>query len=435
MNVDEKINQLVLDVENAEHKFPHIHGDCNLTHFGYCFEYAKITGLWMEFGVYKGGSIGTIASCNPYETIYGFDSFDGLPENWNTENPKGTFSLQGKPPPRIFRGANVIHGEQYQDWNDNIVLVKGLFEDTLPAFIAEHPGFVAFLHIDSDLYSSAKTIFKALTGKIRPGTVICFDDWCGYPECVDRDHEIKAFAEFLLETHLGYEAISFQTYPTCSQTGFLITNSTYNMKVITDHPVAIDSPDHIFPWGTKRDNTTDLGFIQEIEQYFDQKRIKTLDVGCSGGQLTIDFIDRGHTAIGIEGSDFSVLHSRANWPKYHNVNLFTCDAAKPYQIVDDEGNQVLFDLMTSWDVIEHIHPDDLEQFFNNIKQHMADNAIFCVSTTSLPDVIEGHVLHQSVFDKEIWFTEILPKHFRKISELPFQNKVRYGDDFHMMLQK
>jgi hypothetical protein len=31
--------------------------------------------------------------------------------------------------------------------------------------------------------------------------------------------------------------------------------------------------------------------------------------------------------------------------------------------------------------------------------------------------------------------EILPKYFRKVEDLPFQNKVRYGDSFHVMLRK
>jgi 2-polyprenyl-3-methyl-5-hydroxy-6-metoxy-1,4-benzoquinol methylase len=213
-----------------------------------------------------------------------------------------------------------------------------------------------------------------------------------------------------------------------------LINSETIMKVITDYPVAKDSPDHIFPWGTKRDNTTDLGFIQEIEQYFNRK-IKTLDVGCSGGQLTIDFNNRGHTAIGIEGSDYSVKHHRANWPQYHNRCLFTCDATKPYQVVDDEGNPVQFDLITSWEVVEHIRPGDLRQFFTNIKNHMADDAIFCASIAPIPDIIEGHVLHQSVFTKEVWFNKLLPKHFSQVSDLPFQNKVRYGDSFHVMLKE
>jgi cyclopropane fatty-acyl-phospholipid synthase-like methyltransferase len=207
------------------------------------------------------------------------------------------------------------------------------------------------------------------------------------------------------------------------------------MKVITDHPVAYESPDHIFPWGTKRDNTTDLGFIQEIEEFFEGRKIKTLDIGCSGGQLTIDFNNRGHEAIGIEGSDYSVKHNRANWPAWYNKCLFTCDATKSYQVLDDNDEPVLFDLITAWEVVEHIAPDDLEPFFNNIKKHMKDDAVFCASIAPIPDVIDGHILHQSVFTKEVWWREILPKHFSAVLELPFHNKVRYGDSFHVMVKK
>lgn len=223
-SVDQKMDELLHDLEHKSlHKFPHIHGDCNLTHFGHCFPHVGVDGLWMEFGVYKGGSIHTIASCNPDKTIYGFDSFKGLPEFWTPTNPKGAFSLDGKIPGQIFRGPNVIHGEPFVDWDENIVLVQGWFEDTLPGFAEEHPENTAFMHIDSDLYSSCKTILRVFKDRIVPGTVICFDDWCGYPQNTDRKDEIKAFAEFLLETGLGFRPLSYQTHKDYSQVGFLIT--------------------------------------------------------------------------------------------------------------------------------------------------------------------------------------------------------------------
>jgi hypothetical protein len=38
-------------------------------------------GYWFEFGVHSGSTINTLSSfC---EKIYGFDSFEGLPEDWN----------------------------------------------------------------------------------------------------------------------------------------------------------------------------------------------------------------------------------------------------------------------------------------------------------------------------------------------------------------
>jgi len=205
------------------------------------------------------------------------------------------------------------------------------------------------------------------------------------------------------------------------------------MKIITDFPVAVDSPDHIFPWGTKRDNTTDIGFILEIENYFKGKKITTLDVGCSGGQLTVDFKSRGHDAIGIEGSDYSANNYRANWPLHNNHLLFTCDATKPYQAVNDKGVKVKFDLVTAWEVIEHIHEDDFDMFFGNIVNHMHKDSIFCGSIAPVEDVIEGFILHQSVHNKEKWFNEILNKYFT-VEEFPFSNKVRYGDSFHVLLK-
>ena len=208
------------------------------------------------------------------------------------------------------------------------------------------------------------------------------------------------------------------------------------MKVITDHPVALNSPDHIFPWGTKRDNTTDVGFIEEIEDYFGRRnKIKALDIGCSGGQLTIDFCMRGHDAIGIEGSDYSAKNFRANWPSYYNNKLFTCDAVKPYEVVRVDNNEkVYFDLVTAWEVIEHIKEEDLDCFFGNITAHMKEGSIFCGSISVIEDVIEGHALHQTVQPKEVWRSEILPKYFSTVEEFPFKNKVRGGDNFHVLLK-
>jgi hypothetical protein len=50
------------------------------------------SGLVVEFGVWRGRSISFLASLTK-EMIYGFDSFEGLREDWKgSENPKGTFS-------------------------------------------------------------------------------------------------------------------------------------------------------------------------------------------------------------------------------------------------------------------------------------------------------------------------------------------------------
>ena len=58
---------------------------------------APRSGLVLEFGVASGSSITGIAGEMPHRTVYGFDSFEGLPEDWtdddgNLHNTKGTFA-------------------------------------------------------------------------------------------------------------------------------------------------------------------------------------------------------------------------------------------------------------------------------------------------------------------------------------------------------
>jgi hypothetical protein len=63
------------------------------------------------------------------------------------------------------------------------------------------------LHIDSDLYSSAKTIFKNLGHLIKSGTIIVFDEYFNYPGW--ERNEYKAFSEFIDENKKRYEYLGY----------------------------------------------------------------------------------------------------------------------------------------------------------------------------------------------------------------------------------
>lgn len=149
-------------------------------------------GLVLEFGVFTGNSINHIASLTS-ETVYGFDSFEGLPERW-----------------RDGFGANFFKVSRLPDVRSNVKLIKGWFDKTLPGFVQKNTGFVSFLHVDCDLYSSTKTIFDCLASQIGPGTVIVFDEYFNYPGW--QEGEIKAFRELLESTGLKYEYIGYNRY-------------------------------------------------------------------------------------------------------------------------------------------------------------------------------------------------------------------------------
>ncbi len=144
-------------------------------------------GLILEFGVYSGRTINHIASLTD-EHIFGFDSFKGLPEDWRSEYGKGSFSTSYLP---------TVAG--------NVELVVGLFDETLPEFLSKHPQPVSFLHIDCDLYSSAKSALSSLKGRIVRETVIVFVEYFNYVGW--RNHEFKAFQELVRDGDWRYQYV------------------------------------------------------------------------------------------------------------------------------------------------------------------------------------------------------------------------------------
>ncbi len=161
----------------------------SLLHFA--ISQANLEGLMLEFGVAGGKTIKRIAGAVS-QKVYGFDSFEGLPEDWTHFQRKGRFSSSGETPSKL---------------PDNVVLVKGWFDVSLPAFINDHPEDIKFLHIDCDLYSSAKTVLSSLAEQIKPGTVILFDEYFNYPGW--QKHEYKAFDEFVEEHNISFKYIGF----------------------------------------------------------------------------------------------------------------------------------------------------------------------------------------------------------------------------------
>jgi hypothetical protein len=150
----------------------------------------EIQGLYCEFGVYRAETLNFIASKVTTE-VHGFDSFEGLPEDWKSGHEKGTFALEALPRVR-----------------PNVRLHRGWFDDTIPAFREQHPGEqIAFLHLDADLYSSTRTVFELLGDAIVAGTLIAFDEFFNYPGW--GEGEYKAFMEFCRERQVEVRYLGF----------------------------------------------------------------------------------------------------------------------------------------------------------------------------------------------------------------------------------
>ncbi len=153
-------------------------------------------GLFLEFGVYDGRTIRLIADeVRPHGVdVHGFDSFRGLPEDWNETGRKGAFDRGGLLP----------------EVPANVRLHAGWFDASLPVFLQDHPGRVSFVHIDSDLYSSARTVLQGVRDRLGVGSVLLFDELLNYPAF--EQHELRAFKEFLAETGWVCECLGYDTH-------------------------------------------------------------------------------------------------------------------------------------------------------------------------------------------------------------------------------
>jgi len=149
-------------------------------------------GHYLEFGVFTGGTIRFMAKRVGEAVIHGFDSFEGLPEDWGGfQLGKAAFDVGGKLP----------------SVPDNVKLYPGWFNVSLPPWCAGNSGPVAFMHIDCDLYSSTKTIFDLLGDRLQPGTIILFDEYFNYPNW--RNHEFKAFQELVQDRKIEYTYLAY----------------------------------------------------------------------------------------------------------------------------------------------------------------------------------------------------------------------------------
>lgn len=185
----------------------------------------------------------------------------------------------------------------------------------------------------------------------------------------------------------------------------LSKRAKYNLH--TEHPIAMASDDHKFPRGAQQDNTRYPRLCYKLEEKYGRP-ISFLDLGCAGGGLVFDFLMRGHDAVGLEGSDYSLRNQSFEWRLLQD-HLFTCDIGKEFKITSvGEENTAQFDVITAWEVLEHLPKETLSQFLKNVKNHLKKDGYFLASVATFEDYDRetGAVYHVTVESKE-WWTKVL----------------------------
>ena len=216
------------------------------------------------------------------------------------------------------------------------------------------------------------------------------------------------------------------------------------MKVKTNFVFAEESPDFLEPVGAFYDDTTDQKYIESIEDYFSEKEggdrrpLTTLELGCAGGRIVKDLVERGHDSYGLEGAPYPLFMARPAWLEYYNTRIFNCDISKPFKLLEDDGTLKTFDVISHWEFLEHLSPSCLDYFHARLWTHLKpDGSIFCGVSPWGPSLnrdridegspLKTHALdvkhHQSCFWEDEWEKLYWNQYFN-VHEYPLEGKLR-----------
>ena len=175
-----------------------------------------------------------------------------------------------------------------------------------------------------------------------------------------------------------------------------------NICIRTKHPLAIQSNDHVEPQSTIEGLVRPTKFVMHcIENLGDG--IKVLDVGVGAAGLVFEFLANGIFAVGVDGSDYCKKCKIGYWPLI-GESLFNSDITKPFYFVYSKSDEtILFDLITSWECLEHIAEEDLPAVFQNVMNNLTDDGYFIGSISMLPYVGDnGQPYHLTLNPKDWW---------------------------------
>jgi hypothetical protein len=181
-------------------------------------------GDYLEFGVYNGTSL--VSTFRETEAmglrgmrLFGFDSFQGLPQAAATDD-------EGKWKPGAWRSdleftEAVLEAEDVD--RSRVVLVPGWFSDTCNEQTARRFNITkaSVIMIDCDIYTSTKEALNFCAPLIKDQALILFDDWNTGDLAAKNLGERKAFEEWLDEQQC-FTAQSFGTYRAKSES-FMVT--------------------------------------------------------------------------------------------------------------------------------------------------------------------------------------------------------------------
>ena len=183
---------------------------------------------------------------------------------------------------------------------------------------------------------------------------------------------------------------------------FNMVSSYPQYDLICTKNIASDSFDNIDPESTFEGLVSRPLFVSACERITKKERLSFLDIGCGAGAIVFDFIKRGHIAIGLDGSDACKILDKGYWN--YIKHLHNCDATKDFKFIVENNTALNFDVISMWEVFEHIPEELCSSVLVNIYSNLADDGLFVGSISRLEYVnaTSGIPYHVTLKDPAWW---------------------------------
>jgi Macrocin-O-methyltransferase (TylF) len=151
--------------------------------------------LLLDLGVWLGWSTRLMSDASG-RRVYGFDTFEGLVEDWQIDDQalikRGTFSLSEPLAQRSMQDTGVsLHDGVPAALGRKVQFIKGSTYDTLAPFLADRPAApITLFHMDLDTYESCLHALETCKDRFIEGSILVFDEY------LVTNAEMLAFFEF-----------------------------------------------------------------------------------------------------------------------------------------------------------------------------------------------------------------------------------------------